>query len=404
MLLLAASVAWSAGCVPNRLYNREPSQYVSSVPVESAVTADLAIVEFDEFGVFWLRDQLDAAVDLIRRRNAEAERGAIVLIHIHGWNHNADPTRKKGDLQTFRTQLAKLAKDLEAEGAPSPDRVVGVFLGWRGSSMRPPLFKEASFWARKQVATRVASYNVRETYFRLTRAAKERVDSKVVISGHSMGGLIVARTLGPSLSTILLSFGNEGIPALTDLVLLQNPALDALSSHQFIEQLKLSNARVELRSADGTIETAPGPIMASITSEADWVTGLAYPFGQIIGSMGAATRKDHDPDEPSQWRLITRAQGHLDHLVSHTARVEDGRVVIEAVPDAFNTTPFWVIRASREISRSHGDIYGPYFIELVQELTQLNRIYDSGVQTWIRADGFDEGLRVPQPSATRKNP
>ena len=120
--------------------------------------------------------------------------------------------------------------------------------------------------------------------------------------------------------------------------------------------------------------------------------------------MGAATRKDHAEDEPSQWRLVTRAQGHLDHLVSHTARVEEGRVVIEAVPDAFNTTPFWVIRASRDISRSHGDIYNRYFIDLVQEVTQLNRVYDSSVQTWIRADGFDEGLGAPQPLGTKETP
>lgn len=398
-----AAIALLSSCVGNRAYNASPEEYLQAVDsLVEGRTAELATIEFDEYGVFWKREQLEDTLELIRRRNAEAEHGVLVLIHTHGWNNNANPAEKKGDLQRFRDALTQLTSELEADGEQAPDRVIGVYLGWRGASTGIPLFRELTFWGRKHVASRVASYNVRETYFRLTEAAKVRPDSKVVISGHSMGGLIVAKTLGPSISTLLLTVGGQGLPAFADLVLMQNPALDALSSMHLIDFLKRSKARVELHYPDGSIREAPGPIIVSLTSEADWVTRMAYPAGQIVGNIGARTRSDHEEGEPSQWSLITHAHGHVDYLISHEAKLVDGEVVIERVPGAYNDTPFWIVRVSGEICSSHGDIYNQNYLDMVGLIVRLNKVYEPGVKTWIRTVGFDTESAKIRVSALEK--
>ena len=61
---------------------------------------------------------------------------------------------------------------------------------------------------------------MRETLFRLTDTAKRRPDTKVLLSGHSMGGMILARTLAPTLSPLLLASGPEGVQVPADLILL----------------------------------------------------------------------------------------------------------------------------------------------------------------------------------------
>ena len=92
---------------------------------------------------------------------------------------------------------------------------------------------------------------------------------------------------------------------------------------------------------------------------------------------------------PSQWRLATTAHGHAAHLVSHKARIEDGELVLERVPEAYNTTPFWIVQVSEDICGGHGDIHNPRFRELVEHIVDLNHVYDASVQTWIRADSPD---------------
>ncbi|MEM1071614.1 MAG: hypothetical protein AAGB48_06560 [Planctomycetota bacterium] len=377
-----------SGCVSNRLYNATPEEYLVEVQVASdeAVGVDLAVIEFDDFGMLWLPDQLEDAVDLIARRNADSERGIIVVTYTHGWQNNANADREQNDLARFRAGMRELARDLRAEGGPAPDHVIGVYLGWRGATNRVVGWKSLTFWNRKDAAERVASYQMRETLFRITAATKARADSKVLLSGHSMGGMILARTLAPTLSTLLLASGPEGVFAPSDMVVIQNPALDGLAAFQFIEYLKRTGATAELRYPDGRREPAPGPVIVSITSEADWVTRVAYPAGQIYDNLPRAFRDDLGEGLPSQGRFSNRAHGHLDFLISHRAEVVDGRVVLEAVPGAYNDTPFWIVQTTAEICKDHGDIYNERFLELVEQITKLNRLYESGVETWIRQD------------------
>lgn len=181
----------------------------------------------------------------------------------------------------------------------------------------------------------------------------------------------------------MLAAGPDGARVPADLVLLQNPALDGITAFQLVEYLKRTGARAQLRYPDGRVEAAPGPVIVSVTSEADWVTRIAFPAGQIFDNRSRNFRRNLGQGVPSQGVLANRAHGHLEFLISHRARLENGEVIIERVTDAYNNTPFWVVQASREICRSHGDIYNPDFLRLVEQLTKLNKLYATGIQTWM---------------------
>lgn len=86
--------------------------------------------------------------------------------------------------------------------------------------------------------------------------------------------------------------------------------------------------------------SAGGPLIVSITSEDDDATGSAFPFGRSIQKLGTSFRRDHAPGAPSQSHLVRHAEGHVDALLSHRARVVDGEVVLEPVEGSTNATPF----------------------------------------------------------------
>ncbi len=391
-LLPALSVAFisliASGCVGHRLYNAEREQYLREISVDGPEEAsfDLAIIEFDDQGVFWKIDQLEDTLELIRDRNASSERGIMVLLYVHGWRNNADPDQQDGDLARFESTLTRIAGNFAQAEAPTPDRVIGVYLGWRGNKSNIPVHDKLTFWGRRATAERVASLNMRETMFSVMREAKSRDLSKCIVVGHSMGGLIVGKTLAPSMTTLLLANGDEGARIPADLVLLQNPALDGLTSWQFVDFLKRNKARAELRSSDGTHFDAPGPVVVSITSEADRATSLAYPMGRWIDTVGLAFRGKIVEGGPSQRYLATHSEGHIEFLHSHRAWVEDGELKLERVADAYNDTPFWIIQVTKDVMKDHGDTSNPVVDELVDRLLQLNRLYETDLDTWIVSD------------------
>lgn len=376
------------GCVGHRLYNADRDQYIREIPVDGPEEAsfDLAIIEFDDQGVFWKIEQLEDTLELIRDRSASSERGILVVLYVHGWRNNADPDLEDGDLVRFQSTLDRIAGNFAKAEASTPDRVVGVFIGWRGETSNIPIHNKVSFWGRRATAERVASLNMRETMFSVMREAKSRDLSKCIVVGHSMGGLIVGKTLAPSMTTLLLANGDDGARIPADLVLLQNPALDGLSSWQFIDFLKRNKARVELRSSDGTRFEAPGPAVVSITSVADRATSFAYPMGRWIDTIGLAFRGQLVEGGPSQHYLATHTEGHIEFLHSHRAWVEDDELKFERVEDAYNDTPFWIVQVSKEVMKDHGDVSNPVVDELIDRILQLNRLYEANLDTWIVSD------------------
>ncbi len=382
---LALAAATLPGCVPNKVYNNEPDQYLQRLDAndQTGVPADLAVIEFDDQGVFWQPDQLEAAIDAIRTANSEAEEGTLVIVYMHGWKNNADPDDPDGALERFRRSVRANASRNPTDRPFAADRVVGVFLGWRGGTSNIPLQEQLTFWDRRRTGERIASIHMHEALLRIMQATKEHAGSKCFVVGHSMGGMIIGKTMSPMMTTLLLSAGEEGTQLPLDLVILQNPALDALASWQFIELLKRFDATLQLRSPAGDITPARGPLIASISSEGDRAISHAYPFGRTAASWNMAFRNDHEEGAPSQRHLATHALGHVDYLTSHRAYLKDGEVVIEPIQGAFNDTPFWVISVAKEISKDHGDVNNPTYGRMIEQLLQLNQVYRTDLESWM---------------------
>ncbi len=199
-VVVAIGVALPFGCVGNREFNSEPEDYLRVARTPGGLPYAVSVVEFDDQGEPWNLEQLDAVVELIRTLNAESPHGIILHQFIHGWKSNASRDQQSGQrLAWFEGEIERLAGYSEAastrDGAPARP-VVGLFIGWRGRTYSLPVLIDASFWNRRVAAHRVASIGLIEVLQRTLRAADENPDSKCFLLGHSMGGLILEKTVG----------------------------------------------------------------------------------------------------------------------------------------------------------------------------------------------------------------
>lgn len=365
-------------CVTPRQYNTSRGEYLRTVrDPETGAEADLCIIEFDDEGTFWDVRQLTDTLELIRRRNSESVNGIVVPVFIHGWKHNADWSRTAGNLRRISQDITRSAAQMQMPENPTHRRVVGVYIGWRGDAMSGRFIQELTFWNRLLTADRVASINMKETLSRIMMAAKEHSGSKVVMYGHSMGGHILFQSMSSAL--INRSFNSQaasqGLPV--DAVIMANPAVRAADVARFVDLLKRYDIQLIVNTADGTTTPANGPLIASITSEVDSATKRAFPFGQSFVRLFRAYREDAQAGTPSQDYLAAHTDGHTDFLLSHRAEIVDGKVVLTAIPNRYNDTPYWVIRVTEDICRSHGDISNPRMNELIEMLLRMRDAYSA---------------------------
>ncbi len=168
-----------AGCAANQPY------HLGEAPTETAVTPAgdatakdiyrLGFIEFDEQGDFWDRDQLRKTVQAIR----DTGRGILLVTYIHGWQNNSN-SKDADDISQFRNVLARLTADQTIQ--MSGLQVFGVYLGWRGRVVHKVntvvdaftwVGKEASFYSRKNAATRISSSTpITEAIFTLIKTAR----------------------------------------------------------------------------------------------------------------------------------------------------------------------------------------------------------------------------------------
>ena len=398
-------LALASGCIGLRQYNLKPDEYLRTVrDPDSGAEADLCIIEFDDEGEFWDNRQLVDTLRLIHKRNAESPNGIVVPIFIHGWKNNADWLREDGDLRTIAADLARSAGMLSAPDQPTPRRVVGVYIGWRGDTTKGSLLKQVTFWNRLLASDRVASINLKETLVKVMLTAKQRPDSKVVMYGHSMGGSILFNAMAASLVNMSLDRTKESQALPVDLVIMANPAVRAVDVARFVDMLKRHDVKLMAKGPDGAEVPAEGPMIASITSEADTATARAFPFGQSLVRLFRAYRKNDTPDRPSQGYLASHTDGHTDLLLSHRAAIVNGKVELSPVPNRYNDTPYWVIRVPKEICRDHGDINNPRMNELVELLLHMREAYTAANWPRLKAENPLGNALDPKPQESSPPP
>lgn len=254
----------------------------------------LNIIEFDDQGKLFKREQKDAVLKQLEQLSKSND--LLLVVFVHGWQNNADPENER--LETFKKILTKIAENEEAINAfknaeadrnkeehPTPRKVAGVYLGWRGESIWVPGLKHiATFWDRKNTAHKIGHGSVTEVlseFEKLILDKQRDVQSlegnNLVIIGHSFGGLIVhnavsqilenrfVRTTDTNKSKGLVSgFGN--------LIILINPAFEA------VELASLSDMSTVRKDYDRN----QLPILTILTSEADWATRYAFPIGRFF--------------------------------------------------------------------------------------------------------------------------
>jgi hypothetical protein len=313
-----------SGCAPHKMYREADSEvYVSQetdpapesecekhalqqLPTGNGASYLLGFIEFNDQGQLWKREQMNRVLSELRKR--ADKQGLLMVVFAHGWKHSAAP----GDtnIKTFRGVLAQLS-DAEAYRA-TPEKparqVAGIYLGWRGGSIPVPYLENITFWDRKNTAQKVGYGGVAEVLSRLEEIkATSKLRSRLVVVGHSFGGAVVHTALAQILENRFIqttgSAGQEStVKGFGNLVVLINPAFEA---NLFTP---LSDMAVEKSS----YHSSQLPVMAVLTSEADWATGIAFPIGRWF-----STRFENEKDR-QRFNSVT---GQLETISEHEANI-----------------------------------------------------------------------------------
>lgn len=387
VLVLASLLA----CTKNQMYR----------PVSVERTADyaLAYVEFDDQGELWSEAQLYRALETIRASNDSPE-GAIVFVFIHGWNHSAAETDKHAS--GFESILAQVAAEERlTDGSPRP--VVGIYLGWRGKNVKFPGLLPFSFFNRRGAAERISGTAATEVIYRSALAAKENEASKVVLLGHSFGGMILERAVTQAMVGSVLEAGDRNRLFPADAVILLNPASQSIQAKGFIETLE--RERIRLYRKDSRGRRYERPLIVSVTSTGDRATKWLFPIGLGFKSLGKKFRSyEEDNCTPigKQKTFFRRTAGHNTVMLSHgvglagdgdvaaqssvleggfgnvrasydpvTRQVyflfagDDQMFYIKRRQRSQNDSPYWIFRVSEELIADHSDIFGVNTVRLV---------------------------------------
>ena len=346
-----------------------------SFPGRNGNTNHLLNIQFNDHGDLWDEADYQNALALIRETRAQSPTGRVIVVtYVHGWKHNA--SADDSDYQHFRSLLGRMAMAPERK---SP--LIGIYIGWRGSSFPVPILENLTFWSRHGAAKRVAGIRMTEVLSQLMHATKASGNaSRFVIIGHSFGGRVVETVLAQSMVSVLVDNETEAgqqPKAPFDLAILLNTASEARQTFQFIEALH----SVGLQSGP-----QEGPLVLGITSKGDWATGAMFPVGRCFPSLGSALlggmRRDREAQAgsillatsngdgyPGQFYQSMWTAGHMWFMRSHELVVdpqdarrvkilplatgEDGR---PAQP--WNGTPYWVVHEpTGDIIKNHNDIW-----------------------------------------------
>ena len=305
-----------AGCVGTGPYRAKAEKPKFDVESMSAVADDhvragefsaapgeegLSFVEFDEFGNFFSRKQLS---DALGRAKTASQAGSTILVFVHGWHHDARPG--DSNVRSFNELVSKVRK-------ASGSKALGIYVGWRGETIDSnyAIADVASmlltFWGRKDAAHSVGyGGGVSELISELASIRAQNPSSRLVIMGHSFGGVVLYSSVAQLLQQGIASDsttpfgGNSEISQVADTVILLNPALEAMKLRPLYE---MAQAR--------EFAQKKAPRLVILTTTGDWATRYTFPVGRSISTIFDR----HDLRESRSQNLT--AIGHYVPYVTH---------------------------------------------------------------------------------------
>ncbi len=259
--------------------------------------------------------------------SVENSKGAVIVTFVHGWHHRSkvcDP-----NLACFRRVLQALS-----EGQDRP--VFGIYIGWRGESVhKGSVF---TFYGRKRTAHTIGGIGGREllqeldeTYRDLNQTIKDKTGQRHVVTmvtaGHSFGGALVYSAVEAALVQEVpnpdpntkgsihvvgkppVTCGGQAVrpirPGIGDLVVLVNPAFEALRYETFAKDLEIHAA----------YPANQLPVLLTVASEADSAVGVAFPAGRLVYFLAFPWRY--------QGRSDVIGQGHYEPRITHDLILAD---------------------------------------------------------------------------------
>lgn len=383
LLVWASIVFLAAACVPlEPIRHALPSAADPGASVsESTPQYDLHFVEFDDQGLQYPEQNesrnwhFDAAAtgpqrcdakrndclfqkawayqinNLMKQLNTAAvdARPITLIVFIHGWQHNAktDDSNVVG-FRRFLNTAATMEDTLSREPGTShvPRRVIGVYVGWRGQSIDVPGLENLTFWSRKTAAQHVAEGSSRELFARLRgfkcvqnsldrpagenscgRAPADNDKVKIVLIGHSFGGLVLYNAIAGSLiESMTHAFDANDKPTpywrFADLAVLINPAFEATRYTPL--------QRIASTTDNDHYEP---PMLVTVTSTTDRATGVAFPLGRFVNTL---FERESGSDEHSANRETI---GHHDQYITHRLEVPADPVQCPGWQAIDNDTP-----------------------------------------------------------------
>ncbi|HEX6640069.1 MAG TPA: hypothetical protein VF215_03100, partial [Thermoanaerobaculia bacterium] len=273
----------------------------------------MAFIEFDSQGSAFDDEQGAAALKLIEREKARVKGGKIItVVYVHGWKNNASealPGGKPKDVEKFQGALLELgyrAGNAARSAGTDPVPVVGVYIGWRGKTLRGPnWFDFVSLWGRRNTANRVGSGADLAVMLNRIIETTNGGDggSRVLMIGHSFGARVLEHAIETKKVTLYDPVRGSGVVRpRVDLVLYVNSANDARLSMARVQELQAN--RVEVHHPDfdpeecargGEPSSAPDeetraarcrdyPLLVAITSRGDQATKRLLPIANTINS------------------------------------------------------------------------------------------------------------------------
>ena len=371
------------------------ANYIESRPINGGKPFSCSFIEFDERGDYLDFEQHREAYNIIKTLGTNGER-LLVLIYVHGWKNNS----QSGDVVKFNNFLERLATSQFARDGKF--RVHGIYLAWRGNAVRHGLDQKSqafgattnsfggpivdtsyarsrlfgwlywlpeqlSYWSRKGAAEdKVSGVSLVRTIFTCAYTAQRYGDkqavNRVFLMGHSFGALMLEQSFLPSSLSALTGewpWDDEGLiaqaranPLPFDLVMLVNSAAPSIYAKQFYGYMVAHRSALVRNKIVGS----DAPLVISLTSSADWATGKAHKWGNILAPLTPSLWRQYDGRDfilklPAtatnvtipQWYYYRRTPGHNPLLVNHwivpadasSGPTQIGRMVQEQSDPAF---------------------------------------------------------------------